>query len=54
MLSLKNPPMIYPLKLKGLTQNEDKLYLLSDLQKRFEKAIAAYDELPGNSMQKAA
>ena len=54
MLSLKRPPMIYQLKLKGLTQNDDKLYLMSDLQKRFEEAIAAYDELTGESMRKAA
>ena len=54
MLSLKKPPMIYQLKLKGLTQNADKLYLLSDLQKRFEEAISAYDELLDESVQQAA
>ena len=54
MLSLKTPPMIYQLKLKGLTQNADKLYLLSDLQKRFEEAIAAYDELLDEDVQQAA
>ena len=54
MLSLKTPPMIYQLKLKGLTQNADKLYLLSDLQKRFEEAIAAYDKLLDEDVQQAA
>ena len=54
MLSLKTPPMIYQLKLKGLTQNADKLYLLSDLQKRFEEAITAYDELLDKDVQQAA
>ena len=54
MLSLKTPPMIYQLKLKGLTQNADKLYLLSDLQKRFEEAITAYDELLDEDVQQAA
>ena len=54
MLSLKTPPMIYQLKLKGLTQNADKLYLLSDVQKRFEEAIAAYDELLDEDVQQAA
>ena len=54
MLSLKTPPMIYQLKLKGLTQNADGLYKLSDLQERFEKAIAAYEELSENNMNRAA
>ena len=54
MLSLKTPPMIYQLKLKGLTQNADKLYLLSDVQKRFEEAIAAYDKLLDEDVQQAA
>ena len=54
MLSLKTSPMIYQLKLKGLTQNADKLYLLSDVQKRFEEAITAYDELLDESVQQAA
>ena len=54
MLSLKTPPMIYQLKLKGLTQNADKLYLLSDLQKRFEEAITAYNEFLDEDVQQAA
>ena len=46
MLSLNNPPMIFQLKLKGLEQNADGLYKLSDLQNRFNEAITAYDNLP--------
>ena len=46
MLSLNNPPMIFQLKLKGLVQNADGLYKLSDLQNRFNEAITAYDNLP--------
>lgn len=44
-LTLDNPPMIFPLKLKGLRQNSDGLYRLSDLKQRFQKAIDAYDDL---------
>lgn len=46
MLSLDTPPMIYPLALKGLSKNADGFYRLSDVQKRFAEAIAAYDKLP--------
>ena len=54
MLSLKTPPMIYQLKLKGLTQNADGLYKLGDLQKRFVEAISAYDDITEGSMRQAA
>lgn len=54
MLSLKTPPMIYQLKLKGLTQNADGLYKFSDLQQRFKEAIFAYYELPGYIVNEAA
>ena len=54
MLTLKNPPKTYQLKLKGLEANVDGLYLLSDVQKRFDEAIAAYDKLPRGSMNEAA
>jgi len=30
---------------EGLSENADRLYLLSDVERRFEKAIAAYDNL---------
>lgn len=46
LLDLENPPMVYPLKLKGLTANSDGLYKLSDVQKRFMEAIRAYDAIP--------
>ena len=36
LLSLDNPPMIYPLSLKGMTKNADGLYELADLEQRFE------------------
>ena len=46
MLSLDNPPMSYPLSLNSLTRNKDGLYRLSDVEQRFDQAIAAYDKLP--------
>lgn len=46
LLDLNNPPMVYPLKLKGLTVNADGLYKLSDVQNRFMEAIRAYDSIP--------
>lgn len=45
LLSLENPPMIYPLSLKGLEKNADGLYRLADLEQRFEEALAAYDAI---------
>ena len=54
-LTLDNPPMIYPIRLKGLKANSDGLYKLEDLQARFDKAIRAYDALPQDApAQKAA
>lgn len=54
-LTLDNPPMIYPIRLKGLKANSDGLYHLEDLQARFDKAIRAYDALPQDTpVQKAA
>ena len=46
LLSLDNPPMIYPLSLNGLEKNADGLYKLADLENRFEEALAAYDAIP--------
>ena len=43
---LKNPPVVFPIRLRGLKANDDGLYLLSDLQQRFAKAITAYHYLP--------
>jgi len=54
-LTLDNPPEIFPLKLKGLNANADGLYLLKDVQNRFQQAIDAYDKLPQDTAaQKAA
>lgn len=39
LLSLDNPPMIYPLTLKGLEKNADGLYKFADLAQRFEEAL---------------
>lgn len=45
-LTLDNPPMIIPIKFKGLNQNADGFYRLEDLQQRFQQAINAYYDLP--------
>ena len=45
MLSLNNPPQIFPISLKGLKKNADVLYLLNDVNARFMKAIRAYDKI---------
>ena len=44
-LSYDNPPAGVKIKLKGLQENADGLYSLSDLEQRFTKAIKAYDAL---------
>ena len=44
-LNLQNPPMVFPLSLKGLKRNADGLYLLSDVNARFLQAIRAYDKI---------
>ena len=53
-LTLDNPPMVYPVRLKGLKANADGLYRLEDLKRRFQQAIDAYDMLPRDAGQKAA
>lgn len=45
LLDLDNPPMVFPLKLKGLTPNEDGLYLLEDINKRFAECFEAYENI---------
>lgn len=45
LLNLDNPPMIYPLKLRGLERNADGLYTLEDVENRMAQALAAYDAL---------
>ncbi len=41
MLSLQQPPVSLPIRLKGLNPNGDGLYPLPDLEKRFQEAISA-------------
>lgn len=45
LLDLDNPPMIYPLTLKGLTKNADGLYSMEDLNARFEQALRDYEKI---------
>lgn len=45
LLTLENHPAIYPISLKGLTKNAEGLYEGNELEKRFDQAIAAYDEI---------
>lgn len=45
MLDLDHSPMVYQLQLKGLKLNADGLYSFEDINGRFEKAIAAYDDI---------
>lgn len=45
LLDLDNPPMVYPLTLKGLEKNADGLYRMADVAARFEQALAAYDAI---------
>ena len=45
MLDLDHSPMVYQLQLKGLKLNADGLYSFEDVNGRFEKAIAAYDDI---------
>ena len=45
LLDLDNPPMVFPLRLKGLTPNEDGLYLLEDINKRFAECFDAYENI---------
>ena len=46
LLTLDNPPAVFSIRLAGLTANADGLYLLSDVEQRFQERIAAYDETP--------
>lgn len=45
LLDLDNSPMVFPLQLKGLTPNEDGLYLLEDVNKRFAECFKAYENI---------
>jgi glucose-1-phosphatase len=43
ILSVDNPPMALPLRLKGLTANADGLYLFYEVQRRFAEAYTRYN-----------
>ena len=45
MLSPAVPPMIYPLRLHGLQQNEDGLYRFQDVLQRFQDTMDAYEQM---------
>lgn len=45
LLDLNNPPIIYPLTLKGLQKNTVGLYLMSDVNARFEQALRDYENI---------
>jgi len=45
LLSLAEPPMVCPVVIEGLATNSDGLYRLSDVNTRFEEAMAAYDAI---------
>lgn len=46
LLDLENPPVVYPLSLKGLEKNADGLYKMADVLARFDATLRAYDALP--------
>ena len=39
LLDLENPPMVYPIRLKGLNANADGLYPLNELVQRFKEVL---------------
>ena len=45
LLDLNNPPMIFPLKIKGIATNEDGLILMDDLQGKIQTLCQQYDKL---------
>ncbi|MBO4395262.1 MAG: hypothetical protein J5819_02830, partial [Eubacterium sp.] len=45
LLTFENHPAIYSVSLKGLTKNADGLYEGNVLEERFDKAIAAFDDI---------
>lgn len=46
LLDLDNPPVIFPLSLKGVQKNADGLYKMADVLAAFERALTAYQEIP--------
>ena len=45
LLDMQNPPVVFPLKLKGVKANADGLYTLESVNDRFDKAIRAYEAI---------
>ena len=45
LLDMQNPPVVFPLKLKGVQANADGLYTLESVNDRFDKAIRAYEAI---------
>lgn len=45
LLSLSNPPESYSIRLLGLSKNEWGLYSFTDVVRRFDEAIKAYDDI---------
>ena len=45
LLSLDNPPVVFPITLENMQPNQDGLYTLKDINARFDKAIRAYKDL---------
>ena len=48
LLTLENPPAIFPVMINGLDRNQDGLYAEADLLNRLDQAIEAYDSLVEN------
>jgi len=45
-LTLDNPPVVFPLKLKNIQQNSDGVYSFEDFQRNLQQAVDAYEDLP--------
>ena len=43
LLTLENPPAVFPIVLSGLERNQDGLYSEEDMMERFDQAIEAFD-----------
>ncbi len=48
LLTLENPPAVFPIVFSGLDRNQDGLYAEADLLDRLDQAIEAYDDLVEN------
>ena len=48
LLTLDDPPAVFPIVLSGLDPNQDGLYAEEDMLDRLDQAIEAYDTLVEN------